>query len=103
MASNISLAWAALLTGAWIGRVEASASVENGAAFSCWKSTQRFQSGRQSATVRNSIQVAKASFSQRSSHHSIVTRLPNHWWAISWATTSAMRFLAATEAEAESQ
>ncbi len=74
----------------------------NGAAFSCWKSTPMSQSGRQSATVRNSIQVANASLSHRSSHHCIVTRLPNHWWAISWATTSAMRFFAATDAVSRS-
>ncbi len=28
-------------------------------------------------------------FYQRSSHHSRVTRLPNHWWASSWDTTTA--------------
>ena len=37
------------------------------------------------------IHVAKASFSQRSFHHFIVTVLPNHMWASSCATTSAVR------------
>ena len=37
-----------------------------------------------------SIQLAKPSFSQMSSHHCIVTRSPNHWCAISCASTSAM-------------
>ena len=32
---------------------------------------------------------ANDSLSQRSSHHARVTRLPNHWWAISCATTTA--------------
>ena len=36
-----------------------------------------------------SIQVAKASFSQMSSHHAAVTRSPNHWCANSCAATSA--------------
>ena len=35
------------------------------------------------------IQVAKASFSQTSSHQAIVTRSPNHWCAISCAQTPA--------------
>ena len=30
------------------------------------------------------MNVAKASFSQIPSHHSMVTRSPNHMWAISW-------------------
>lgn len=33
--------------------------------------------------------VANPSFSHRCVHHSIVTRLPNHWCASSWATTVA--------------
>jgi hypothetical protein len=35
------------------------------------------------------MNVAKASFSQMPFHHFMVTRSPNHMWAISWATTSA--------------
>ena len=37
-----------------------------------------------------SMNVAKASLSQMPFHHRIVTRSPNHMWAISWATTSAI-------------
>ena len=37
------------------------------------------------------MNVANASFSQMPFHQSIVTRLPNHMWASSWATTSTMR------------
>src|SRR2546428_741593 len=33
------------------------------------------------------IQLANDSLSHRSSHHFIVTRSPNHWWASSWAIT----------------
>ena len=38
------------------------------------------------------MNVANASLSQRSSHHFMVTRLPNHMWAISWLMTSATRW-----------
>ena len=48
-------------------------------------------SGNSQSTAFVPIQDAKLSFSQRSSHHSIVTRSPNHMCAISWATTSATR------------
>ncbi len=37
------------------------------------------------------MKVANASFSQIPFHHFIVTRSPNHMWAISWQTTSATR------------
>ena len=37
------------------------------------------------------MNVAKASLSQIPSHHRMVTRSPNHMWAISWAMTSATR------------
>ena len=46
-------------------------------------SSSTCQSGRQAASGLFAIQVAKPSFSQMSSHHFIVTRLPNHWCAIS--------------------
>ena len=35
-----------------------------------------------------STQEAKPSFSHKSSHHSGVTKLPNHWWANSWEITA---------------
>ncbi len=37
------------------------------------------------------MKVAKASLSQMPFHHFMVTRSPNHMWAISWAMTSATR------------
>ena len=40
-----------------------------------------------------SIQLANPSFSQMSSHHCIVTRSPNHWCAISCASTSRDQLL----------
>ena len=51
-------------------------------------STQRFQSGRYASVAFISMNVAKASLSQMPSHQPIVTRLPNHMWAISWLMTS---------------
>ena len=44
------------------------------------------------------MKVAKASFSQMPFHHFMVTRSPNHMWAISWAITSAMRCSSSCEA-----
>ena len=46
--------------------------------------------------------MANASFSHRSSHHTIVTRLPNHWCASSCVITSATRFCTASGAVAGS-
>ena len=37
------------------------------------------------------MKVAKASLSQMPFHHLMVTRSPNHMWAISWEMTSATR------------
>jgi len=48
------------------------------------------------------MKVAKASLSQMPFHHSMVTRSPNHMWAISWATTSATRSRSVWEAAASS-
>src|SRR5215217_5492617 len=42
-----------------------------------------------SAVMRLPMYSANASLSQRSSHHFGLTRLPNHWCAISWATVVA--------------
>ena len=55
------------------------------------RSTATPHSGFHSISILSAIQVAKDSFSQTSSHHSIVTRSPNHWWAISWALYDAWR------------
>ena len=41
--------------------------------------------------------LANPSLSQRSVHHSMVTRSPNHWWASSCATTTATYSLSDSE------
>jgi hypothetical protein len=61
----------------------------------CWKSSHIFHSGRQSSTIEKAIQVANDSLSHRSSHHSMVTRSPNHMCASSCAITSATRLRSA--------
>ena len=48
------------------------------------------------------MKVAKASLSQIPFHHFIVTRSPNHMWAVSWATTVATRCSSSCEAPAGS-
>ncbi len=58
-----------------------------------------FHSGCIAAAALFSIQVAKPSLSQMLSHHCMVTRSPNHWCAISWATTRATFFFASMEAD----
>ena len=50
--------------------------------------------GFQASNGLDSIQVAKPSFSQMSSHHAIVTRSPNHWCAISWEITEPISLYA---------
>ena len=44
-----------------------------------------------SGMMTSPIRVANDSLSQRLSHHSIVTTLPNHWWATScdWIETTS--------------
>ena len=61
------------------------------------KSAQLSQLGR-SGDAGQDMKEANASFSQMPFHHSIVTRSPNHMWAISWAMTPAMRARSAAEA-----
>ena len=51
------------------------------------------QSGWKCWVVLFAIQLAKPSFSQRSSHHAMVTRSPNHMCAISCASMLKMRLL----------
>ena len=43
----------------------------------------------QSSTTRSAMKVANDSFSQMSSHQTMVTRSPNQWWASSCAAISA--------------
>src|SRR6266550_2419559 len=48
------------------------------------KVTQPFLKRVASTWASTDMKVAKLSFSQRSSHQRMVTRSPNHMWAISW-------------------
>ncbi len=72
------------------------------AARSCWNVLHMRHSGFQASTTWKAIQVAKASFSQRSSHQAIVTRSPYHMWASSWQITSATRLRSVSVARAGS-
>ena len=92
-----------LRTSAWMGWVERSASRPSAAALPWSKSSQMRHSGFHAATTLYAIQVANDSFNQRSSHHCMVTQLPNHWWASSWVTTSAIRFFTGSDAVAGSR
>ena len=53
--------------------------------------------GKQKSTQRYMINEAKPSLSQRWVHHSIVTKLPNHWCASSWPTIKATSCFEATD------
>src|SRR5205823_14053278 len=48
------------------------------------------------ASAKIDMKLAKLSFSHRSFHHRMVTRSPNHMWAISCRIVSARRSLAAS-------
>ena len=91
MMSNIPSASLGEITGNSMGRVECSASVACAAPLYSEKLVHFCQSGRNALTQCTSMNVANASLSQSPFHHSIVTKSPNHMWAISWATTSAIR------------
>ena len=85
-----------------MGRVASRPSMPMAAARETPKVAQRFHSGFQASTATSSMKVAKASLSQMPFHHVMVTRSPNHMWATSCATTSAMRSSSACEAAASS-
>ncbi len=78
-------------TGNSTGRVANSPSTAMAISRSTPKLTQRCHSGRKASTARISMKVAKASLSQMPFHQRMVTRSPNHMWAISWQMTSAIR------------
>ncbi len=46
-------------------------------------------SGNDGPTIRAAMKLAKTSFIQTSSNQRMVTRSPNHIWAVSWAMTLA--------------
>ncbi len=80
------------------GRVLVRPSVARAAPRPMPKVVHTSQSGRKASTVSSSMKVAKASFSQIPFHHFMVTRSPNHMWAVSWATTWATRSSSSREA-----
>src|SRR5215210_7678360 len=81
-----------------MGWVLSRASAASAAFLPHWKSFQISYEGSSVLTAFVDTHSAKASLSHRSSHHFIVTRLPNHMWANSCATTWAMLFSACHEA-----
>lgn len=88
MASKAWLACSTVATCCTTGWVVAYASRRIAARlFSAGPVLSISHSGCSFAVVRASIQLAKPSLSHRSSHHAMVTRLPNHWCAISCAAT----------------
>ena len=100
--SNIASQSRGARTSNSIGRVLWRPSTPIAAARDTPKVVHRFHSGFQASTASSSMKVAKASLSQMPFHHSMVTRSPNHMWAISCATTSATRSRSAWEAAASS-
>ena len=80
---------AGLLTSNSTERVDDSESVWNAILRSSPKLVQRCHSGANASHAASSMNVANASFNQMPFHQRIVTRSPNHMWAISCATTSA--------------
>ena len=89
MGSNTSLISSGVDTRVRIARVDRSASRPRAVCVSCTALRSIRHSGFHAASGLLAAQVAKPSFSQMSSHHFIVTRLPNHWCAISWAMIEA--------------
>ena len=71
-------------------RVLSSESISKAPLRSTPNEVHRSQSGRYASHAATSMNVANASLSQMPFHHRIVTRSPNHMWASSWATTSAI-------------
>jgi len=78
------------VSGCRMARAVVSASVPMARLTRRWKSMAAWSSGRQVSSMRAANQVAKDSLSQASSHHGMVTKLPNHWCACSWAMTSTI-------------
>ena len=88
--SNAALA--ALTSGmvCWIGCVVGCASTAIASSRSAWARGHICQDGLKWSVALVSIQVAKPSFSQMLSHQPMVTRSPDHWCAISCATSMKM-------------
>ena len=88
--SNKASISAGLLTITWTDWTPSVASLWRAAGTSVvWNISQIFQFGSKASIATYSIILAKLSLSHRLSHHFIVTKSPNHWWANSWAITVA--------------
>mmetsp|Transcript_28630 Transcript_28630/g.71866 ORF Transcript_28630/g.71866 Transcript_28630/m.71866 type:complete len:276 (+) Transcript_28630:1776-2603(+) len=104
MRSKTSSTSSARGMGTWMGCEERSASSLSAAACEVWTTcSHMFHSGTSASATRLCIILAKPSLSQRSSHHCIVTRLPNHWCESSWVITDATRCFWLVETFASSQ
>src|SRR4051794_38103328 len=97
MLSKASLAWLSFATGVWIGWVLLRASALITVLLSLPAFSHICQSGLKWSVALTSIQEANPSLSQRLSHHAMVTRSPNHWCAISWATVTKISCLVSCE------
>src|SRR5947207_7054203 len=107
MSSKMLFASASVATGTWIGCVVDLASPSM--ACSLGKPTRRVglrgtflriqtsHCGLNFAVHLVPIHEANPSLSQRLSHHAIVTRSPNHMWAISCARTAKTLCLVSSE------
>mmetsp|Transcript_7850 Transcript_7850/g.12366 ORF Transcript_7850/g.12366 Transcript_7850/m.12366 type:complete len:289 (-) Transcript_7850:637-1503(-) len=95
MASKISLTWPADWMGTSTGCELRSESRPRPIDCSLVRNCDHtFHSGYRWSMARHPTQVAKPSLSHSCDHHSMVTRLPNHWCASSWPTTYPMLCLA---------
>ena len=98
MPSNISLISSGVFASARIVRVTFCASRFIAPFMSLATCSSMCHSGFHASSGLFSIQVAKPSFNQMLFHHFIVTMSPNHWCAISCATTDATSAFALTGA-----
>ncbi len=78
-----------------IGWVEGRASISMALSLSPTAVSRLRHSGWKWSVALAAIQLAKPSLSHRSSHQAMVTRSPDHRWAISWAMTLKMTWRSA--------
>src|SRR6184192_4113675 len=97
MPSKASLAWLSLEMGCRMGWVERRLSCRMTPDFSAPAFSQICHSGLKWSVALVPIHDANPSLSQRLSHQAVVTRSPNHWWAISCAITPKTFCLVSSE------
>src|SRR5215813_6303311 len=91
MASNAVLASVSLATGCVMARAPRLASCAIAPCLALLLLNHDCHSGWSTSAALYCIQLAKPSLSQRSFHQAVVTRLPNHWCAISCASSENTR------------